>query len=752
MRNRSFVCSGLAVSTAAVALLLSMSAGSASASVQTNATAAATTMAATQSATTMAATQAATMMAATQAATMMATTQAATMTSASATMAATMAMAAPAGTAAVAATSAPTATPVSDALSGSGVSQVHGTVKITNQFQLGDTAEPMIALIDLTAFIKRNHDLHLPYADQVIAGVYTDPITGVTDLSSGAEYTMQLPIEPRGMVNDVAHGKGGSGVMTFAVDFDTNAVGDSFMGHYEWTGWPGGADGLEFDPGTYEVAQGKFLVWSPDDKQMFPTGFGADGKLFTADDPIGPIGKGWTVVTVDADHSKPFSFSRDMHSEVPILEGLSANNDLSNLSYTAAFDELVKELKLRYTYTDFKHLNWDTMVAAIRPLVETAEKDKSTEEFNIAILKFELLFHDGHVGGSTPAAYFAKQTSGGLGMVLGQTDDGTVIVTQVLPTLPADKAGIKVGAVITQWNGQPVAKAVAATPLEFVTESSPIPTLLQQLRYITRSPVGTKFSLEVQNPDDSAAKAVDLVSVKESASSKASSFYKGTSPADMPITYKVIQTGGKTYGYIKINTFESDSVLMTRTWEQAINTFNQLQIPALIVDVRQNGGGSGLLATYFAGSFTSTSFELNESYQADKNGTFVYTGKTMIDPAPAQWTSPVAIMVGPACASACEIFSAAVAHDPNHQVVSKYPSAGIEASVEAWTLPDNLYFQAPTGRLIDPVTKGPFLEGVGVQPTVKVPVTKETLLSSDDVELAAAEATLDKAVQNAAGQ
>jgi len=52
---------------------------------------------------------------------------------------------------------------------------------------------------------------------------------------------MQLPIEPRATLNDVAHGKG-KGVAVFALDFDTNAIGDAFMGPYEIRGWPNGLD------------------------------------------------------------------------------------------------------------------------------------------------------------------------------------------------------------------------------------------------------------------------------------------------------------------------------------------------------------------------------------------------------------------------------------------------------------------------------------------------------------------------------
>jgi len=39
-----------------------------------------------------------------------------------------------------------------------------------------------------------------------------------------------------------------------------------------------------------EVIGGKLIVWSPDDQQQFPTSYGADGLLFTKDDPAGLSG------------------------------------------------------------------------------------------------------------------------------------------------------------------------------------------------------------------------------------------------------------------------------------------------------------------------------------------------------------------------------------------------------------------------------------------------------------------------------
>jgi len=193
-----------------------------------------------------------------------------------------------------------------------GVQTISGKFTVSNPFILEDYAEPYIALIDLTAFIKRDKDLPLPYPDQTLGRVDGDP-------TKGASYVIPLPIQPRGQLNDVSNGKGaGKGVMVFAVDLDTNAIGDPFQGQYEWRGWPGGEDSLQFDPGTQEVVKGMMVVYAPDANEQFPTDWGADGKLFTADDPVGAIPQGWTIINLD---KKPFEQVRTAQADVPLLEG-----------------------------------------------------------------------------------------------------------------------------------------------------------------------------------------------------------------------------------------------------------------------------------------------------------------------------------------------------------------------------------------------------------------------------------------------
>src|SRR5262249_39792681 len=157
-----------------------------------------------------------------------------------------------------------------------------GTVTVTSPFILSTYTERYMALIDLTAFVKRDIDRPLPSPTQVTSGLEGD-------WAKGATFSLPLPILPQGQLNDVGHGKGGKGVQIYSLDLQANMVGDPYLSPEEFTGWSTALTSLEATIDTGEVVGGRVVVWAPDQNEVFPTDFGADGKLFTKDDPVGPI-------------------------------------------------------------------------------------------------------------------------------------------------------------------------------------------------------------------------------------------------------------------------------------------------------------------------------------------------------------------------------------------------------------------------------------------------------------------------------
>jgi hypothetical protein len=77
-------------------------------------------------------------------------------------------------------------------------------------------------------------------------------------------------------------------------------------------------------------------------------------------------------------------------------------------------------------------------------------------------------------------------------------------------------------------------------------------------------------------------------------------------------------------------------------------------------------------------------------------------------------------------------------------IVGQYPTVGAGGSVEDFMMPESIQVQLTIGRAVD-ANGNVHLEGKGVAPTVKVPVTADTLqkqINGEDVVLEAAEAAL----------
>jgi C-terminal processing protease CtpA/Prc len=307
---------------------------------------------------------------------------------------------------------------------------------------------------------------------------------------------------------------------------------------------------------------------------------------------------------------------------------------------------------------------------------------------------------------------------------------------------------MKWGAEILSLDGKPTSQVVDAAVPWSSPFSSPIIKHLQQLRYATRFRLdkGT-VAVKFKNPNG-AEQAATLNVVQERDSFNFSSFRNGQPEVDLPVDYSILPSG---LGYIKINSFLDNDVLSIQIWERAIKYFVDNQIPGVILDMRVNDGGNGWLADQMAAYFFNKEIVVgNTAYYNKGSGEFYMDPgdqTSMIPPREAlQYSGPVAVLVGPACISACEFFSYDMTINKRAIIVGQYPTEGAGGSVEAFTMPENLYAQMTFGRAVD-ANGNIHLEGKGVAPTVKVPVTAETLkkqANGEDVILEAAEQALGK--------
>ncbi len=623
---------------------------------------------------------------------------------------------------------------------------VTGNVTYTNGFFTLGVDEPLIILEDEAGFVDRNHGFQIPEKSQVLGKITSDFFT------SPFTYSIDLPVEPGGDLRDVdQNASKDPGVMVYAIAYWNNIWGDPFLEKRDLFGggWSGAYASFRIDPNPSakgEVIGGKYIVYAPDDKQGFPSGFGDDKKLFTKDDPIVLLPKGYTIVDMD---TAPFTFDRTRNPVIDLIEGEgSAQDDFSSSNYTKAFEAMVDMFSKKYAYTELKKIDWAAKKAEFLPRFEEADKNGDSAAYQRALRDFIWSIPDGHLSAPVDNQEFSAAIGGGLGMAIRELDDKRVIVNFLLDGGPAASAGIKLKAEILSINGTPIDKALSDT----VPWSSPFSSdhvrRLQQLRYAIRFPVDTDVSIEYKNPGDSKSSTVSLKTIEERDSLRFSSFAKGVTGFELPVEYKVLDSG---YVYVKIDSFADSARLTIQLWERLMSTLNQNQIPGIIIDMRQNGGGSGFLADQMAAYFFNEEVDVGNSAGYDESLGKFYSDpnletKYILPPENLRYNGKIAVLVGPSCSSACEFFSYDMTLQDRAAIVGQYPSGGLGGGQATYAMPDGVQLQYSVGRNLD--SKGNIIiEGTGVVPTVKVPVNEETLFAEGDPVLDAAVAYLDKALQ-----
>lgn len=618
---------------------------------------------------------------------------------------------------------------------------IRGRLSYTNPFFTSGVAMPVIILEDQAGFIDRNRYFVMSPQSQTLAqftsDFYTSPVT----------YSLALPLEPQGEYRDVNFNDiEERGVQVFAVAYWENIWGDPFLEERDLGGggWSTAyaTTRVSTNPDDEaEIVGGAYVVYAPDDQQAFPSDFGVDGKLFTSDDPLVRLPQGYTVVNLD---TSPFTFDRSREADLDLIEPQGSELvDFSDMSYTDAFTAMVEMMRQEYAFTDYKGINWDALYTAYYPRFENAENNQDSIAYLFALRDFLWEIPDGHVGGVVGSliTYYWDETEGGLGIAIRETDEGRVLVNHVVPSTPADNEGIQLGAEILSVNGVPIQDAISGV----VPWTGPFSTThnrrLEQARYVLRFPIGERVTLEYQNPDSTQPTTANLTTTFES-DSLTFSYYdvigidEPSGYLNLPVEYKQLDTG---YVYVKIYGFLDNNLLSIQLWERMMRYLNENAVQGVIVDMRENGGGWGWLANAMASYFFTETYPLGRSSAFNEDLGEFYSDprggeRLLLPPDELRYSGPVAVLIGPGCASACETFAWAMSMKNRAVIVGQYPTMGLGGGVNDFLMPEGETIRFTVTRGLGP--NGEInIEGRGVIPNIRVPVNEETLFAENDVLL-----------------
>lgn len=625
-------------------------------------------------------------------------------------------------------TSAPTATPIPGSLLDTDEPYlITGDIPYTSPFFVWGLGDAFVLLEDQAGFVNRDFEFEFSLEGQVLGPIEVDEDEQVS-------YTLLLPAIPQGTYVDVDNdGSEDTGVQVFAAAYWPNIWGSTFLEKRDGTGWSSAhASTITDSDRDYEIEGGILIVWAPDGKQGFPTGFGDDGMLFTDDDPTAPIPAGYNIVDMD---EEPFRIYKKAHPNIDLYEGDFEVSDFSEMDYEEAFDALITQMTEEYAFTEEKGVDWDALRAEFAPRAASA---RSEQDFYTVIRDLTWAIPDGHIGvsgGSTISTFFAEQ-GGSFGLVLAELSDGRVIVTEVLPDLPGERAGIQVGAEIVEWDGVPISQAIDQVVPYFGPFSTDHTRRLSQVIFVTRTASGEEVAVTFRNPGTGTR---DVTMTAESEIDSLLAAWASTDQLAPPIDGQILEESG--LGYIRIWTFSGDYKMMTDLWTYYMEEMIDGDVPGLIIDMRINGGGSGALSNNFPGFFFEEEITLAYwwRYSILEGGFIKWDIPERIEPADIHYDGPVVILVGPDCISACEGFTYAMTQQGRALVVGHYPSAGAYGGVGRGqvTLPDDMELQFPTTKTTTPDGEV-IIEGTGVVPDIVVPVTEASALGLEDAVLEAA--------------
>ena len=555
-------------------------------------------------------------------------------------------------------------------------------------------------------------------------------------------YRISLPIHPTGVMNDVDEDSSAeAGVQIFAVEYSPNWTGGPYYeGDDPYLGWPSYLASVKADSENKdEIIGGKLVVWSPDDAQEFPSAFGDDGLLFTADDPVAPLPAGYSIIDLD---QQPFAILRDQVAEITLYEPTDvAVKDFSGQSYTEAFNSMFNIVRNEYAFNgvEGKAPDWDALYADIFPRIQSAEQ--SRQRLRLLTWRCVTSRWPSRMGMSAWMAAIwrcsttASTSPAGTASRSASWMMGVHVVVFVTPDSPASQAGIQVGAELIAVDGVPVAEAIGQVK-PFSPQSTDYGLRYEQSIFLLRGEVGVEREITFANPGEG-AQTVNLTSVFEMDSLFAT--YLG-GPFDenvLPVEYKVLPSN---IGYIRMNSNSDDLNLAYRIFERALKTFETAQVAGLIIDLRLNFGGAPLGV---AGYLTDQEITLGQlEYYSDATGQFEPEGEPdkVLPMTKTYRLGDMVLLVDQFCFSACEIEAYGLSQVPGMTVMGQFPTGGVEAETARgdFDMPEGISMTIPTGRFSLP-DGSIFLEGVGVTPTVDLPVDEASVLSEEDTVLQQAE-------------
>ena len=379
------------------------------------------------------------------------------------------------------------------------------------------------------------------------------------------------------------------------------------------------------------------------------------------------------------------------------------------------YDQVIDLMNKHYFDANYGGLNWPEETQKTRELLLSANDD--SERYGHIKSLFSNLKHSHLV--FQPATSKEEKKSIPYGSPKNIDFDAEIVenawvITKVKSGSAAAKAGLKMGMNLVKLNDWPVDEYFSSSDLMDYY------MLRNTLHYYPKN----KMTLTVLD-QNSEEKVISFDLKKYSGSYQKMGLIRDPSEFEQKILPGNI-------GYVRFSIFLVDPV---REAIEAIKELRDKKVRGMIVDLRNNPGGVGVLSSAIAKEFCSENYNL---------GTQTGRDMTLKFPVFAQskpYKGKVVFLLNKNSASTSEVLAAGMQANKGIKVVGEV-SAGMALPSVMISLKDGSVFQYPIAdfKTVDNKT----VEGVGVLPDVKISHTVKSLNNNKDNYIEAAIKIINK--------
>jgi len=400
----------------------------------------------------------------------------------------------------------------------------------------------------------------------------------------------------------------------------------------------------------------------------------------------------------------------------PYRENIPDDEKLAGLS------KLWSEVKYNFANFDLvPHLNFDSLYLAYMPQVVHTT---STLAYYKVVMEFCAQLKDGHTNVYAPNELNDQVYARPL--LRSRMIEGKVLIVGVYDD-NLEKQGIKPGTEIITINGLPVKEYAAKYVMPYQSSSTPQDLETRTYEYaLLGGPINEPIKLELQDPQGR-KKMHTVARVKPEERSRRL--------AVPPFEFKILKGN---IAYITMNSFATDSA--TNAFAHNFNDISKAN--AIIIDVRNNGGGSTpwSILNFLVGKEKAIQSWYARDYQpyqraGNRNQNFL-SGVSFINPAgKSYYSKPVVMLTSSRTFSAAEDLVAAFKSLKRGMIIGT-PTGGSTGQPMLIGLPGNGTARICTIR--DMLANGDDFVGKGIQPDKLVAPTVADTRNGTDTELAAA--------------